>query len=232
MSVSDTKTRNTERISVQVGLNGYSFKVYGDGGTESSDWRDLSTVFSVPQLQRRYDVAEVSVFTPKVTLVPRDFHSLENERELLSSVAELAPGDRVASVELPWLGAVMVYSPDSGDNLSGAVASGLLKTDGSKAEVYPEAYYMLKDVAGLDTYNKIVCSWCDGILYLVIAQGRTLLLYNSYSAPDFTSAEYFIFNALKKLQLNPEMSSVYFRTPLRQEDEMSLYRYFRSVERI
>jgi len=36
--------------------------------------------------------------------------------------------------------------------------------------------------------------------------------------------------AMKKLQLNVEMSSIYFRTPLSEEQEMSLYRYFMNVE--
>jgi hypothetical protein len=72
----------------------------------------------------------------------------------------------------------------------------------------------------------------DGVLYLVIAQGKSLLLCNSYQAPDFTTAEYFIFLAMKKLQLNPEVSSICFRTPLSEEDEMSLYRYFKSVDQL
>ncbi|MGN1210690.1 MAG: DUF3822 family protein [Candidatus Cryptobacteroides sp.] len=192
----------------------------------------METVFTAHELQRRYDVTELSVFTPKVTLVPADFHSSLNARDMLSSVTDIAPEDKVEELPVPWLGAVMVYSLNVGENLSGAVSGMLMSTGGIKAKPYPEAYYMLRDAAMLDTYNKILCSWCDGILYLVIAQGRTLMLYNSYSAPDFTSAEYFIFNALKKLQLNPEMSPIYFRTPLKYEEEMSLYRYFRSVEQI
>ena len=72
----------------------------------------------------------------------------------------------------------------------------------------------------------------DGWLYLVIAQGKTLLLCNSFLAQDFTTAEYFIFLAMKKLQLNVEMSSIYFRTPLSEEQEMSLYRYFMNVEHL
>jgi hypothetical protein len=72
----------------------------------------------------------------------------------------------------------------------------------------------------------------DGVLYLVIAQGKTLLLCNSFHAPDFTTAEYFIFMAMKKLQLNPEVSTISFRTPLSEDDEMSLYRYFKSVDQI
>ena len=72
----------------------------------------------------------------------------------------------------------------------------------------------------------------DETLYLVISQGKTLLLCNTYHAPDFTTAEYFLFMAMKKLQLNIEMSSVYFRTPLTEEQELSLYRYFMNVEHL
>ena len=81
-------------------------------------------------------------------------------------------------------------------------------------------------------YNKILASYMDGVLYLVIAQGRSLLLCNSFQAPDFTTAQYFIFLAMKNLQLNPEVSTICFRTPLSEEDEMSLYRYFKNVEQV
>ena len=91
---------------------------------------------------------------------------------------------------------------------------------------------MLSSLDTIADYNKIVASYADGYLYLVIAQGKTLLLCNAYQAQDFTTAEYFLFLALKKLQLNPEMSTVYFRTPLEEEDEITLYRYFKNVEQI
>ena len=81
-------------------------------------------------------------------------------------------------------------------------------------------------------YNKILASYVNRYLYLTNARGRTLLLCNSFQAPDFTSAQYFIFLALKKLQLNPEVSTICFRTPLTEDQEMSLYRYFKSVESI
>ena len=91
---------------------------------------------------------------------------------------------------------------------------------------------MLKDLQGITEYNKVMASFRDESLYLVIAQGKSLLFCNTFKAPDFTTAQYFIFLAMKKLQLNPEMSSIYFRTPLDQDQEMSLYRYFRNVEQI
>ena len=99
-----------------------------------------------------------------------------------------------------------------------------------KAELLPETYYMLQQLPALADYNKILASYVDGVLYLVIAQGKTLLLCNNFQAPDFTTAQYFIFLAMKKLQLNPEVSTICFRTPLAEDDEMSLYRYFKSVE--
>jgi hypothetical protein len=91
---------------------------------------------------------------------------------------------------------------------------------------------MLKSLNGIQDYNRIVASYMDDVLYLVISQGKTLLLCNTYSAPDFTTAQYYIFLAMKKLQLNPEMSTINFRTPLTDEQEMSLYRYFKSVDTI
>ena len=34
---------------------------------------------------------------------------------------------------------------------------------------------------------------------------------------------------MKQLQLNPEVSTVHFRTPLDMDSSMSLYRYFKAV---
>ena len=93
-------------------------------------------------------------------------------------------------------------------------------------------FFLLKEILKLDPYNRIVASYADGYLHLAIAQDRTLLLSNVFEAPDFTTAEYYIFLAMKKLQLNPEVSVIHFRTPLSEEQELSLYRYFKGVERL
>ena len=219
-------------ISIQVGLSGYSFKVYERDAVELSGWMAPERLFSCPQMQHRYDNVEISVFTPKVALVPEQFYSPVASKEMLAEVAELAPGDYVESVRLPQLASVLLYSDSTGGSLPRVIAEMVLKTDGSKANPLPEMYYMLTSLESIGEYNKIVASYMDGYLYLVIAQGRTLLLCNAFAAQDFTTAEYFLFLALKKLQLNPEMSTVFFRTPLGEEEEMSLYRYFKNVEQI
>jgi len=218
------------RISIQVGLSGYSFKIQADGKTAYSGWKGADTVFTTSELQKRYASVEVSVFTPYCTLVPANFHRPELSAEILSDVTRLPEGAVVKYVPVPEHAAVMVYSNNVGGTLHRVISESVMTLGGEKSSPLPELYYMLKELSNIGDYNRIVASYMDGVLYLVISQGRTLLLCNSYEAPDFTTAEYFIFMAMKKLQLNVEMSSIYFRTPLSEEQEMSLYRYFMNVE--
>ena len=224
---------NYNGISIQVGLSGYSFRLWNAGKmTAASGWLSSDRIFTTPEFQRRYDDVAVSVFTPKAALVPAQFFSPERAKELLDDVVNIGVNDTVEFVDVPHLASVLVYSNVIGETLSKVISETVLKLDGSKARLLPEMYYILEQLPSLKEYNKILASYMDGVLYLVIAQGKTLLLCNSFHAPDFTTAEYFIFMAMKKLQLNPEVSTISFRTPLSEDDEMSLYRYFKSVDQI
>lgn len=225
-------TEINDRISIQVGLSGYSFRITSPAGTESSQWLGAESIFTVPQMQRRYSDVHITVFTPYCTLVPENFFMPENARAVLEDVVELPEGAVVDYVRIPEQNAVMVFSTSVGGTLHKVVSESVLRMDGSKARPLPELYAMLKSLDSLQDYNRIVASHMDGVLYLVIAQGKTLLLCNTYPAQDFTTAEYFIFLAMKQLQLNPEMSTIFFRTSLTEEQEMSLYRYFKSVDKI
>lgn len=220
-----------DRISIQVALSGYSFKVSGrDGSRESSGWLSADKIFTTGAFQKRYDVVDIALFTPKVGLYPQPFFYGQNARHLLADVASVSDSDMVESIPVPEYGAVMVYSNSIGETLSKVISGSVLRTDGYKTAVFPELYFMLKTLPEIQDYNKILASYADGRLYLAIAQGKSLLLCNSFSAQDFTTAEYFIFRAMKKLQLNPEVSPIYFRTPLTEAQTMSLYRYFTSVD--
>ena len=222
-----------DRISIQVALSGYSFKVScRDGSSHFSGWQTTDKVFTTPEFQKRYDQVDISLFTSKAGLFPGHFFNASDIRRLLSDLVMLSDSDSVESVGVPEFGAVMVYSNSIGETLSKVISDSVLRTDGYRSPVMPEQFYMLKDLSGINEYNKIVASYADGRLYLTVAQGKTLLLCNSFAAQDFTTAEYFIFRALKKFQLNPEVSSIFFRTPLTGLQEMSLYRYFSSVEQI
>ncbi len=223
-------SQNTDRISIQVGLSGYSFKIQTADEVRTSPWMSAERIFSTPEFLQRYDKVEISVFTPKVTLVPDQFNNTDDALRMLSPVADVQKDDEVTSISVPEFAASLVYSNNIGETLSRAVSETVMDKDGNKSTPLPEMYFMLRSVLDLQDYNKILASYMDGVLYLVIAQGRSLLLCNSFHAPDFTTAQYFIFLALKNLQLNPEVSTICFRTPLTDEEEMSLYRYFKNVE--
>ncbi|MBQ8854953.1 MAG: DUF3822 family protein [Bacteroidales bacterium] len=223
-------SQNTDRISIQVGLSGYSFKIQTADEVRTSPWMSAERIFSTPEFLQRYDKVEISVFTPKVTLVPDQFNNTDDALRMLSPVADVQKDDEVTSISVPEFAASLVYSNNIGETLSRAVSETVMDKEGNKSTPLPEMYFMLRSVLDLQDYNKILASYMDGVLYLVIAQGRSLLLCNSFHAPDFTTAQYFIFLALKNLQLNPEVSTICFRTPLTDDEEMSLYRYFKNVE--
>ncbi len=149
--------------------------------------------------------------TPKVALVPSAFFDPASAREALSRTVKLDKDDKVEYISLPEYSAELVYS---------------LSSD------LPELYYLLKKLPEIKEYNKIASSYGDGVLSLAIAQGENLLLANTFQAADFTTAEYFLFMAVRKLQLNPEVSTIHFISPLSGEEEMSLYRYFKTVETV
>ncbi len=149
------------------------------------------------------------------TLVPTNFFNPDKEREALAGVARLGEDCAVRHIDIPQYDAVLVYSVD-GDSVVSA----------------PEIAGILDKLPDCPAYNKILCSLRDGRLSIAIAQGKSLLLANSFTAPDFTTAEYYIFLAVKSLQINPEVSTICWLTELEPGQEMSLYRYFKSVVRM
>ena len=224
--------QKNDGISIQVCLNGYSFKVSEGTSLVESGWRGADTVFTASELQHRYPRVDVSLLTPKVALIPSSFFDEPCMRQNLSDTVILGEEDEVRHVPFPEYSAELVYSLTIGEMLSKTISQSVLDKDGKPSEVLPEMYYILKDLGRLDEYNRIVASYASGYLHLGIAQSGNLLLANVFRASDFTTAEYFLFMVVRNLQMNPEVSSVYFRTPLSEEEKMSLYRYFKSVERL
>lgn len=221
------------RISIQVSLSGYSFKIYNEEKLQSSSsWQPAGSIFTTKEFQRRYDEVEIAIFAPKCTLVPSQFFTQSEARFILAGVCQLSENDVIHFVPVPQFASVLVYSTATGETLSRAIRNTVLQSDGNPGKMLPEMFYLLDAFSSLEEYNKIIASYCDGFLYLAVGQGKSLLLCNTYEAPDFTTAEYYIFMVMKKLQLNPELSTITFRTPLTQEEQMSLYRYFKSVELI
>ncbi len=120
----------------------------------------------------------------------------------------MAQGEQVHSVFLPKFDSYFIYAGDKRPSLLDA----------------------LERLMSIKEYNKVLCQWDGKILSLCIAQGRSLLLANTFNASDFVSVMYFVLLSLKSLQLNPEISSVYFMNGLSSDNQVSLYHYFREVK--
>lgn len=146
------------------------------------------------------------------TLVPSNFFDPASARQTLSELGPVVEGEDVKYTKIDEYNAVLIFQNEDGIDSS-----------------VPPIYELLLRLPDCGEYNKILCSIVEDRLYLAIAQGKSLLLANSYQVQDFTTAEYFIFLAMKSLQLNPEMSTICWLSELGAEEEMSLYRYFKSV---
>lgn len=147
----------------------------------------------------------------KCTLVPASYFNEGASRCILSDLFEIEPGESVNHLEVPEYGVVLLYA--------------------TAGDMEPSLGEALKALSSCTEHNKLVFRYCDGYLDLAIAQGEKLLLANTYQADDFTTAEYFLFLALKSLQINPEVSTISVISPISDEEELSLYHYFQSVER-
>lgn len=200
-------------------------------GCARSEWLGAGLVFSAEELRGTWDDARISVLTPKFSLVPDAFFDEGSARELLGGTVALDAEDCVRTLPLPEFAAHGIYSLSGAGTLAKLICDTLKVHEGSPA-VFPEQYWQLRCLADIPDYNKIVASFAEGRLYLTVAQGRTLLICNSYPAQDFTTAQYWIFLVMRNFQLNPEVSSIWFRTPLDSGEEMSLYNYFKSVVRL
>ena len=80
-------TNKKNRISIQVGLSGYSFKIEAGDSIRSSGWMSADRVFTTPEFQKRYSQVDISVFTPKFALIPSHFHHPLRVRQNLAEVA-------------------------------------------------------------------------------------------------------------------------------------------------
>lgn len=218
---------NRSKVSIQVSLNGYSFQTVRKDSYCSFGWKHWDCTEDLPVCEN-FEQVEVSVFTPLFTLVPSQFFNPDRAGILLGEVVEL-PEDSIVEFEsVPDYEACMIYSfPFEKKYLEDKL--GLFAKKDFSDKVLPHSYFQISYLRSLPEHNKIIASYVDGYLYLTVGGGKDLLFCNSFKADTFTTAEYYIFLVVKALNMNPEASSITFLSQITREQEMSLYRYFKSV---
>ena len=118
----------------------------------------------------------------------------------------------VKNIELPAYEAVLVYTGKD-----------------SRARIIAD---IVEVSSRIDKYNKVVVHLGNGFVDIALAEGKKLLLVNSFPAADDVTVQYFIFAALRNFQISPEVTSIYFRGMASESIKEDLFRYFNSVESI
>ncbi len=148
----------------------------------------------------------------RYTLVPEGFFTPAEAHTILSEAVRLTETDKVNYQELPQFKAVLVYALSEGE------------------ESLPPIAALLERVTSIGEHNKVAACFDAGALHLVIVAGEKLLLANSYPASDPVTAEYFLFAAMKRFQLNPQVTTVWLGEPVSPEMADDLVRYCKGVE--
>lgn len=222
-----TSVKETYGISIQVNLGGYSFKVTASDGRVLDSGSSLSSgdILSSGLLAAKYEECSLSLRTARFTLVPLEMLEKDGAEEYFHKLFDRRDSERIMACKVPYPDAAVVYAVPSSDPVVEAAGSLL------SVVPEPEACWMLRRLQKLDGYhNRVIASFEGRLLTLAVAEGEKLLLCCGYDAPDFVTALYFIFMALKEFQFNPEMTVIHFRDGIGEEEQMMLYKYFNGVE--
>ena len=149
------------------------------------------------------------------TLVPAEVYTPEIAREALAGQFPLNGDVQVQAVALEKEGAMVVYP-------SGAQMEGVL----------PFAVRMMEEASSVKEYNKVVFHYSaeKRLSHTIIYIGEELKLANSFKADSFESALYFLFLAIKGLQMNPRQCTVRVCCNITKEQEGIFSRFFKGFQ--
>lgn len=148
----------------------------------------------------------------KYTVIPKEFFQEPSAASTLSEVVSIGENDTVQYKELPQFKAVLVYAGEE-----------------SRAS---EICEIVSDSCTLDKFNKVVVRLKKSSMDIVVVAGMKILLINTFPATDNVTREYFIFASVKQFQMNPALTTVYFKGDVPYEIKADLFKYFASVETI
>ncbi len=150
-------------------------------------------------------------YTEKFTMVPK---AMANSA-YLNGIFEIGPNEEVGSQELAQYDAILYYAQDTPDRL-------------------PVIYRLLLSLDDSIEHNKLSVSYNReiGVVFVAAAQGKRLLIANSYRASDFTTAFYYISLVTQQVMFNPNVTLVRLLDEVGPEDEALLNSYYKGIEYI
>lgn len=160
--------------------------------------------------------------TSYFTLVPESLFSPQAKVGYLESLFKIDKGMVARSVKLEGTPAFMVYAqPEIFD-----------EWQHEEKNIYPLALYFYNRLMEMKSHNKVIMSIDrrHKITHLAAAVGNDLKLINTYNTGDFSSALYYLFLALKELQLNPALTHIRLYNTIDTPKMELLNNYFNTIE--
>ncbi len=218
---------NQNRITIQLDLNGYSFKIQDRSGSVIHEDRkscpiDLAAGELVPALKSFAGAVSVYYATWKYVLVPVEYFDKSDYRSHLAGIRDISENDTVRTLDLPSRKAVMVYAFPSDVQASLSVLSKNIK-------FYPLTYLLIDRLASICDNNRLIAAFSDGVLHIVAGERDRLLFANSFPAGDIATAEYFIFSVCKEVFFNPGHTYVHIYGNAGAFMENELGKYFAGI---
>ncbi len=217
----------SNRITIQLDLSGYSFKVYDRGGNVLSAEKrscplDLSVKELVPFIDTCNGAITVVFSTWKYTMVPLSNFDASRAKDILSELKDLDANDRILTQEIPGLKAVMIYavSSDIYDELAGL---------SKNIQFYSISYILIDRLSSIEQNNRVVISFSDGMLHIAVAERERMMFVNTFPVRDVATAEYFIMSVIKEMPFNPEHTHIYIWGEANTAAVAELEKYFPKV---
>ncbi len=161
--------------------------------------------------------------TPYFTLIPKELFDNNTFTNVLSDMFELDNNNlNIKYVFIEQFNAYMVYAIDK-------TICNKMTVD---KELYPLALYFIDNVKNINGYNKVILNIDkkNNITHIVIAQDKELKLINTYSTGNFKDALYYLFLALKNLQINAALTNICIYNIIDDKKADILNNYFNKIE--
>jgi hypothetical protein len=226
------------RLSIQVGLSGFSFAVCNDiAGTclqlhhysflDTQDHNDIYTEAITwcnkhPVLKKVFASAQCVYISPSFTLIPESAFLPTNAASILQSIHNISDLDEVYFYHLPQFGATCIYS------IPNSITAPILKNQ-SSIRFYSIAVQLIQMTMSLYGHTRALFFYRNQHLYLIVMKEHRLLLCNAYHAEEFNTALYFLFFSLHQWQLNPESLRLYISGQISKQNRQILHTYFPKI---
>lgn len=216
------------RITIQLDLNGYSFKIRGRDGSVIREERkscpmDLAAGELISELKGIGGAVSVYVSTWKYVLIPLEHFDKSSFRASLADVRDISDDDIVQTLDMPSKKAVIVFAVPK---IIYKSLFGLSKN----VKIYPLSYLLIDRLSTISDNNRLVVAFSDSVIHIVASERDKLLFANSFPAGDIATAEYFILSVAKEVLFNPEHTLIYIYGTAGAYMEHELCKYFSGIK--